>query len=363
MAAAKLPEVVLAAPLMLAAASGNPQAVTILVENGADELGVELPARLGGDQPHAPPARAVRPHPRLVGPVPRGIAPHLLVVPRRPGVLVLALVHGLESKDAWRESSASNDRQMLEGALTASRFVGFHLIDAGLKQVSARLELSGEPAVVRWPGRDAVEVEVLGVDERRVTPRPRQETIVEELAMPTPAISREMLMVGLRMMVHRAFSRKELKGKQVRQVTLRAMLENRRSWERPMVLKEPCGQNALITALANSGVLVNESRATIDGAGNFRAIVPLTAGQNTLTARLTTVDETVLTATVSVTATGLASPFAVIADPTSGLAPLTPTFRVVNTTTGDFTNEGIVDASAVTRGSRTHRSGPGGWSL
>jgi LacI family transcriptional regulator len=30
---------------------------------------------------------------------------------------VLALVHGLESKDAWRESAASNERQMLDGAL------------------------------------------------------------------------------------------------------------------------------------------------------------------------------------------------------------------------------------------------------
>lgn len=88
-----------------------------------------------------------------------------------------------------------------------------------------------------------------GIDERAVTPRARQETIVEELAMPTPAISREMLMVGLRQMVHRAFSRKELRGKQVRQVTLRAILENRRSWERPMVLKEPCGPAALINAL------------------------------------------------------------------------------------------------------------------
>lgn len=88
-----------------------------------------------------------------------------------------------------------------------------------------------------------------GIDERSVTPRPREETIVEELAMPTPAITREMLMVGIRMMVNRAFARKELRGKQVRQVTLRAMLENRRSWERPMVLKEPCGQSALINAL------------------------------------------------------------------------------------------------------------------
>jgi DNA polymerase-4/protein ImuB len=67
--------------------------------------------------------------------------------------------------------------------------------------------------------------------------------------MPTPAVSREMLMIGIRQMVNRAFARKELRGRQVRQVTLRAILENRRSWERPMVLKEPCGQSALINAL------------------------------------------------------------------------------------------------------------------
>lgn len=88
-----------------------------------------------------------------------------------------------------------------------------------------------------------------GIDNRTVTPRQRDESVVEELAMPTPAVSREMLMVGLRQMVNRAFSRRELKGRQVRQVTIRAILENRRSWERPMVLKEPCGPAALINAL------------------------------------------------------------------------------------------------------------------
>jgi len=67
--------------------------------------------------------------------------------------------------------------------------------------------------------------------------------------MPTPAISREMLMVGLRQLVHRAFSRPVLKGRQVREVILRAVLENRRSWERTLVLKTPSSASGLITAL------------------------------------------------------------------------------------------------------------------
>jgi DNA polymerase-4/protein ImuB len=88
-----------------------------------------------------------------------------------------------------------------------------------------------------------------GIDPRPVMPRPRDETIVEELAMPAPATSREMLMIGLRQLVHRAFSRRALKGRQVREVTIRAILENRRSWERTLVLKEASGANGVITAL------------------------------------------------------------------------------------------------------------------
>lgn len=67
--------------------------------------------------------------------------------------------------------------------------------------------------------------------------------------MPTPAISREMLMVGLRQLVHRAFTRPLLRNRQVREITLRATLENRRSWERTLVLKNPCSASGLITAL------------------------------------------------------------------------------------------------------------------
>jgi DNA polymerase-4/protein ImuB len=120
----------------------------------------------------------------------------------------------------------------------------------GLPTMGALATLPAAKLAARFgpDGRLAWEL-ASGVDERVVTPRPREETIVEELAMPTPAVSREMLMIGIRQMVNRAFARKELRGRQVRQVTLRAILENRRSWERPMVLKEPCGQSALINAL------------------------------------------------------------------------------------------------------------------
>jgi nucleotidyltransferase/DNA polymerase involved in DNA repair len=120
----------------------------------------------------------------------------------------------------------------------------------GLKTLGALTELPPAKLAARFgpDGRLAWEL-ASGVDHRRISPRPREETVIEEMEMPTPVISREMLMVGLRQMVHRAFSRKELRGKQVRQVTLRAILENRRSWERTMVLKEPCGASGLINAL------------------------------------------------------------------------------------------------------------------
>jgi hypothetical protein len=92
-----------------------------------------------------------------------------------------------------------------------------------------------------------------------------------------------------------------------------------------------------IVALANSGVNVNDNVAAIDASGNFSVLVPVTAGLNTLTATLTTIDGTIITRSVSVTASGLASPFAVVADPTTGLAPLPVTYTVSNPTAGNAT--------------------------
>lgn len=88
-----------------------------------------------------------------------------------------------------------------------------------------------------------------GTDKREIQLRTREESVVEELEMPTPAVSRDMLLLGIRQLVTRAFGRSVLAGKHVRQVTLRAFLENKRSWEKPLVMKEPVGQHALIRAL------------------------------------------------------------------------------------------------------------------
>ncbi len=88
-----------------------------------------------------------------------------------------------------------------------------------------------------------------GIDKRIILARPREATLVEELEMPTPAVSRDMFLLGIRQLVARAFANALLAGKQVRQVTLRAFLENRRSWEKPLVMKEPYGQQALMRAL------------------------------------------------------------------------------------------------------------------
>lgn len=88
-----------------------------------------------------------------------------------------------------------------------------------------------------------------GTDKHLIQPRTKEDFVVEELEMPSPAVSRDMLFLGIRQLVTRAFNTSVLAGKQVRQITLRAFLENRRSWERPLVMKEPCGQQALIRAI------------------------------------------------------------------------------------------------------------------
>ncbi|MGZ7031107.1 MAG: hypothetical protein ACXVIJ_03980, partial [Thermoanaerobaculia bacterium] len=65
--------------------------------------------------------------------------------------------------------------------------------------------------------------------------------------------------------------------------------------------------------------------------------VPVTAGANTLTATLTTVDGTVLSQSVNVTATGVAAKFSAVADPAAGLAPLPVVFTVSNQGSTDVT--------------------------
>ncbi len=98
-------------------------------------------------------------------------------------------------------------------------------------------------------GRHAWEL-ASGNDTTPVTAPTHDQEIHEHLVMPTATVSRDMFFIGIRQMVARAFSKPELRHRQVRQVTIQAILEgDRRSWERVLTFKEPTGHDRLVHAL------------------------------------------------------------------------------------------------------------------
>ncbi|MCO5217042.1 MAG: DNA polymerase Y family protein, partial [Thermomicrobiales bacterium] len=117
------------------------------------------------------------------------------------------------------------------------------MVRLGLRTMKDLVALPPERLSARFgpDGRLAWEL-ASGIDKRMIQPRPREATLIEELEMPTPAVSRDMFLLGIRQVVTRAFNTTILAGKQVRQVILRVFLENRRSWEKSLVMKEPYGQ-------------------------------------------------------------------------------------------------------------------------
>jgi nucleotidyltransferase/DNA polymerase involved in DNA repair len=88
-----------------------------------------------------------------------------------------------------------------------------------------------------------------GQDRDPIHPRPRPDTISESLTLPAPATSREMLLIAMTRLVLRAFDRRALRHRHVRQARLRATLEGGQSWEQVTNLREPGGHKRLIEAL------------------------------------------------------------------------------------------------------------------
>jgi PKD repeat protein len=98
----------------------------------------------------------------------------------------------------------------------------------------------------------------------------------------------------------------------------------------------------------NSGVTVNGITATITGNTFFAGNVPLQLGANTITVTAISIDGQTQTQSISVTSTGPA-PIQVSADVVQGVAPLTVTFTVSDTTAvpllvvqADFTSSGNI---------------------
>ncbi len=90
-----------------------------------------------------------------------------------------------------------------------------------------------------------------GIDDVTVTPRIQQESVTESLNLPAPSSSREMLLIGLRQLVHKAFARPELRHRHVRQARLQVLIEDHRSWEKEMTFGEPVGCDRVIEILAH----------------------------------------------------------------------------------------------------------------
>lgn len=98
-------------------------------------------------------------------------------------------------------------------------------------------------------GRRAWEL-AAGHDASPVMPPKKEPEVVQHLMMPAATASREMLLVGLRQLIHQAFAQPELRDRHVRRVSLHVVLEGERhSWERSLVFKEPYNQERVTKAI------------------------------------------------------------------------------------------------------------------
>ena len=85
-----------------------------------------------------------------------------------------------------------------------------------------------------------------GQDDPRIVPLQRPESVVEEITLPAPSTSREMLLLGIKQLVRRAFGRPELRHRNVRQAQLHVLIEENRSWEKSISFREPAGADRII---------------------------------------------------------------------------------------------------------------------
>jgi DNA polymerase-4/protein ImuB len=90
-----------------------------------------------------------------------------------------------------------------------------------------------------------------GHDDLTVVPLQRPESVIEAITLPAPSTSREMLLLGIKQLVQRAFGRPELRHRNVRQAQLHVLIEENRSWEKSLSFREPAGAERIIEIIAH----------------------------------------------------------------------------------------------------------------
>jgi protein ImuB len=194
-----------------------------------------------------PPPRAAD---RLLGAIPASMRPRAGVAPGRFAAWVAA-----------RKSPPGRARVVLPGdvaaflapepstALPLAADTADLLVRLGLKTLGqvAALPPGAVAARLGAAGRRAWLLASGGGDTEDVTIRPRPEvlTVTERVELPAPSTGREMLFLGVDEGIARAFGRPGMRDRHVRQVTISAGIEDGRSWDRVLTLREPTGYERL----------------------------------------------------------------------------------------------------------------------
>jgi nucleotidyltransferase/DNA polymerase involved in DNA repair len=215
-----------------------------------DETGRCYVDLTGLDRHLGPPAQAAR---ALIQAVPPILRPRVGIAPDKFTALVAA---NSADPGMFQVVARQDVKRFLKGMPVSVLPVSWDMIrrleQLGLDRLAdvGNLSLSAVQARFGPEGRDAWKL-IHGQDDRPVMPRRQDLCVIEEITLPAPATSREAFMIALKQLVIRAFSRKELESRNVREALVRARLEGGGSWEQTLTLKEPAGRDRLIEILGH----------------------------------------------------------------------------------------------------------------
>jgi len=120
----------------------------------------------------------------------------------------------------------------------------------GISTLGILARLSGPAVAARFgpEGRRLREL-AAGNDAEAVSAREPRIVIVEQIALPAPTASRDMLLHALRVLVARASNHQAIQHRGARQVRVRAIFERGDSWEKQIAMKDPARGDRLYEVL------------------------------------------------------------------------------------------------------------------
>ena len=194
-----------------------------------------------------PPARAAE---QIIATTPAALRPRVGIAPGKFAAWVAARkAPPAQSRIVLPADVATFLAAEPSTSLPVSPEMGDLLIRLGLKSLGHLAELAPGAVAARFgpDGRRAWRLAAGQSDLADTTVRPREPvlTVTERVELPTPSTGREMLFLGIDEGIARAFGRPDMRDRHVRQVALSAGIEDGRSWDRLLTLREPTGYERL----------------------------------------------------------------------------------------------------------------------